>query len=129
MSTQKRGETYYSRIVVPSTLRQVVPRREIVKSLFAHTYSIARLLCAEWEACLYGLLETLSTRGQELSGREFDAELGKLAKTQGGTNHGAQYITRPAHTTLIGANPAFQPRAIRCQLSSLRTWGNTVAEL
>lgn len=109
MSTQKRGETYYSRIVVPSTLRQVVPRREIVKSLFAHTYSIARLRCAEWEARLYGLLESLKTRGQELSGREFDAELGKLAESQGGTNHGVQYTTAPTHTTLIGATPALRP--------------------
>lgn len=109
MSTQKRGNTFYSRIVVPSTLRQVVPRREIVKSLHAHTYSITRLRCAEWEARLYGLLETLKTRGQELSGREFDAELGKLAETQDRTNHAAQYTTPPGHTTLTGVRPASQP--------------------
>lgn len=106
MSTQKRGDTYYSRIVVPSSLRRVVPRREVVKSLHVHTYSAARLRCAEWEARLYGLLETLKTRGQELSGREFNAELGKLGEAQDGTNHGAQYSTPTAHTTLIGASPA-----------------------
>jgi hypothetical protein len=109
MSTQKRRDTYYSRIVVPSNLRRFVPRREVVKSLLVHTYSTARLRCVEWEARLYGLLETLKTRGQELSRREFDAELGKLAESQDRINHGAQYNTPPAHTTLIGASPALQP--------------------
>ena len=109
MSTQKRGETYYSRIVVPSKLRQFIPRREIVKSLFAHTYSIARLRCAEWEARLYGLFESLKTRGQELSGREFEAELGKLAEPQGGTNHEAQYTTPLGHSIYMAASPVSQP--------------------
>lgn len=103
MSTQKRGDTYYSRIVVPTSLHHIIPRREVVKSLHTQAYSTARLQCAQWEARLYGLLETLRTRGQELSGLEFDAELRKLADPQhGGPNHEAQSNTpAPSSTSSV----------------------------
>lgn len=113
MSTQKRGDTYYSRIVVPSTLRHIVPRREVVKSLHVQTYSAARLRCAEWEARVLGMLLKLEYRGQELSGPAFDAELNKLAGPQAGTTGNGEHCTSPhglttliGHTILIGAAPA-----------------------
>ena len=110
MSTQKRGDTYYSRIVVPSSLRHIVPRREVVKSLHVQTYSAARLRCAEWEARVFGSLLMLENRGQELSGSAFDAELDKLAGPQAGATGNGVHCTspqRPAplidHPTLMGA--------------------------
>ncbi len=41
MSTIKRGKVYYSRLYVPSKLRQVLQKREVVKSLRTSSYSEA----------------------------------------------------------------------------------------
>ena len=41
MSTQKRGKTYYSRLRVPSSLRLILQKREIVRSLRTSSYSEA----------------------------------------------------------------------------------------
>ena len=105
MSTQKRGDTYYSRIVVPSSLRHIVPRREVVKSLHVQNYSAAQLRCAEWEARVYVLLLKLENRRQELSGPAFDAELNKLAGPQAGTTGNGGHCTSPHdRTPFIGDN-------------------------
>ena len=105
MSTQKRGDTYYSRIVVPSSLRHIVPRREVVKSLHVQTYSAARLRCAEWEARVYLLLLTLGNRGQELSGPAFDAELNKLAGPQAGATDNGGHCSSPEESLPMYSSP------------------------
>ena len=110
MSTQKRGDTYYSRIVVPSSLRHIVPRREVVKSLQVQAYPSARLRCAQWEARIFGLFAALETRGQEFSGKEFDAELRKLAEGRDESRKRLYQPIRPhyIHERSASVHPAWQ---------------------
>ena len=74
MTTQPvRSGRYFSRVVVPSDLRRIVGKREILKSLRCSSYRRARLLCARWEGHLAKLFITLRAQDQHMTQEPIDA--------------------------------------------------------
>lgn len=68
-----RSDSYVSRVVVPSDLRHLLGRREILKSLRCASYRRARLLGARWEGNLAKLFILLRTHYQAMTQEQIDA--------------------------------------------------------
>lgn len=67
MSTQKRGKKYYSRVRVPTNLRPLIGRREIIKSLDTTQYSEARARSMPWEAHVQKLFTVIDENKHRMS--------------------------------------------------------------
>ncbi|HET6675948.1 MAG TPA: DUF6538 domain-containing protein, partial [Nitrospiraceae bacterium] len=68
-----RSGKYFSRLVVPCDLRQVIGRREILKSLRCSSYRRATLLCARWEGHLAKLFITLRANREHMTEEQISA--------------------------------------------------------
>lgn len=73
VTLSSRSDSYVSRVVVPSDLRHLVGRREILKSLRCSSYRRARLLGAQWEGNLAKLFTILRTHHQVMTQEQIDA--------------------------------------------------------
>ena len=67
MSTQKRGKTYYSRLRVPSDLRLVMKKVELVKSLKTSSYREAFVRSCIWEARIIKLFKVLRAKAKQMN--------------------------------------------------------------
>lgn len=72
MSTQKRSTGYYSRITVPTDLRETLGRREVVKCLDAADHRIAKLRCSQWEARVALMFHEVRVKANVLTKDQLD---------------------------------------------------------
>ena len=69
----RRSGRYFSRLIVPSDLRQVIGRREILRSLRCSTYRRAKLLGARWEGRLARLFILLRAHRHYMTKEQIEA--------------------------------------------------------
>jgi hypothetical protein len=68
-----RSGRYFSRVIVPSDLRQVLGRREILRSLRCSTYRRAKLVGARWEGRLARLFVILRAHRHYMTKEQIEA--------------------------------------------------------
>jgi integrase len=66
MALQKRSGIYHSRVNVPSDLRPLIKRREVVKSLRTADHTEARIRSSLWECRVYKLLSDLRSNARNM---------------------------------------------------------------
>ena len=73
MPVQSRGKSYHSRVNVPTELRPLVCRCEVVRSLQTTDRTEARLRASQWEARVYELFTHLRRSSRYLDRDQIEA--------------------------------------------------------
>jgi integrase len=82
MSVQRRGNRYSSRVSVPSALRPLVRREEVLRSLHTEDPAEARLRAQQWEAHLATLFGHLRRNASTMAPDQIDALVDQYLRTE-----------------------------------------------
>jgi hypothetical protein len=82
VSLRSRGKTFYSRLTVPTELRPLVARREVVRSLNTADRVEARLRASQWEARVASLFAHLRRNAKYMDSAQIEALVAETLDTK-----------------------------------------------